>query len=656
MLLNATFVLAAAAAVASPAASPARSPAPAASYAGLGAESLSPELIASFVAPPLDAAITRPIQSMLDVRGAGSGLLSSTGGKMYFTWKVTGTYQVWRQDGPDRFPVQMTGGEDATRAIGIAPDDSFVLVSRDVGGQENPGLYLMRPEGGALVEVQHTPKVQTTLAFISDDSRSVYFLANDIEPDSYALYRWNVATKKREPVFTEKGLWEVADHVGTRLLLVKNLGNTHQEVFTYDLATKKLAPVIGQNEEMEYAALFGGKPGSILVRTNKLGDFRRLYEVGAGGLVPVSPEMRHDVEGASIDDAHERIYYDVNADGYTTLAAMDAKTYAPLALPKLPAAENTTVASISRNGRWVQLSVDGSTLLPTTAVWDRKTSKLVRWREPAAPEIDVSHFAKVALESYPARDGTPIPMFVRRPAGCETASTPCPVIVEFHGGPEGQATAGFSAYAQMFVDAGFILVEPNVRGSDGYGKKWLDADNGPKRMQILTDIEDCSKFIRAKWMKNGIVPKIGVTGGSYGGYSTLMAMTFFAGAYDAGVEQVGISNLITFLNNTAPYRRILRTSEYGDPEKDHDALVQLSPTTYADRVSAPMLLIQGVNDPRVPVGEAVQFYRALERRGVDRGLILFPDEGHGATKRANQVLAMGHSLAFFRKHLAPAPN
>ncbi|HVO32228.1 MAG TPA: prolyl oligopeptidase family serine peptidase, partial [bacterium] len=156
---------------------------------------------------------------------------------------------------------------------------------------------------------------------------------------------------------------------------------------------------------------------------------------------------------------------------------------------------------------------------------------------------------------------------------------------------------------------------------------------------------------REKWARNGKAPKIGVLGGSYGGYSSLMAMTRFAGAYDAGVEIVGISNLITFLENTAPYRRILRISEYGDPEKDHDALVQLSPITHVGKVKAPMLLIQGVNDPRVPVNEAVQFYRALEKRGIDRQLILFPDEGHGASKRANQVLSIGHTLAFFRTHL-----
>jgi dipeptidyl aminopeptidase/acylaminoacyl peptidase len=225
------------------------------------------------------------------------------------------------------------------------------------------------------------------------------------------------------------------------------------------------------------------------------------------------------------------------------------------------------------------------------------------------------------------------------------------VIVDFHGGPEGQSVAGFSGNSQLFVDAGFTFVQPNVRGSTGYGKAWLHADNGPKRLAVITDIEDAAKFIRASWGKGGKPPKIGIMGGSYGGYSSLMGMTYFAGAYDAGVQTVGISNLATFLVNTAPYRRILRISEYGDPVKDKEALAQLSPITHVTKIKAPLLSIQGVNDPRVPVGEALQIYRELEARNIPGGLILFGDEGHGVSKRANQVASLGHTIAFFEKHL-----
>lgn len=616
------------------------------SYSGLGADSVSAQDVAKFAAPPLDPKVSRAIQSMLDVRGVSGGYLTTHGDRMIFGWRVTGTAQVWRQDGPMKFPVQLTGGEDNTSPVGLAPDDSFVVVSRDVGGGENPGLYLLDPQGGPLRLVQHTPKVQTALEFIADDSKSLYFSANDVDPASYAIYRFDVKTATRERVFDTPGLWHVVDHAGDRWLMIKELGSTHIEVYDYDAAKKQLTPLVGQNEAEEYDARLGA--AGVLIRTNKLGDFERLYTLVAGKLTPITPELPHDVSSFAIDHARTRIYYTVNEDGYQRLYALDAKTLKPLVLPKLAQADNARVAGLTQNGRYVQLEVNGALLPPTTIAYDWQTKKSQAWRVPTTPEVDVSKFAKVSLETYPARDGTKIPMFVRRPTNC---AAPCPVIVEFHGGPEGQSVAGFSAYAQMFVDAGFVFVEPNVRGSDGYGKAWLHADDGPKRLAVITDIEDVATYIRAAWAKDGKPPRLGVTGGSYGGYSTLMAMTYFAGAYDAGVEEVGISNLVTFLQNTAPYRRILRISEYGDPVKDKDALTQLSPITHVAKIKAPLLLIQGVNDPRVPVGEAVQIYKELERRKIPSGLILFPDEGHGPSKRGNIVIAIGHTIAFFQHHL-----
>jgi dipeptidyl aminopeptidase/acylaminoacyl peptidase len=246
-------------------------------------------------------------------------------------------------------------------------------------------------------------------------------------------------------------------------------------------------------------------------------------------------------------------------------------------------------------------------------------------------------------------------MFVRYPARCApeapAGGDPCPVVIDFHGGPEGQAQPGFSPYAQAFVDAGFIYVEPNVRGSDGYGKAWLEADNGPKRLDVITDIEDAGKDARQRFARGGQAPKVAITGGSYGGYSTLVGMTMFAGTYDAGASIVGFSSLLTFLNNTAPYRRLLRATEYGDPEKDREALLKLSPITYVDRVKAPLLLIQGLDDPRVPAGEAVQIQEALAGRGVPSQLILVEGEGHGSARRAGQAVMLGHTLRFLEEQL-----
>jgi len=643
------------AAPASAAAPPAATGAPTAqaqpsqAYAGHGSESVPPEVLAKFAPPALPPALSRRTQALFDVRSPSAGVLSPDGKNLYFTWSITGIRHVFRVDGAMRFPVQLTGGEDATWVTDVTPDGRYLVVMRDRKGEEYPGLYLQDVKGGPLLEIQHKPRVQTFPQHISDDSRSIYYRANDVKPNSYAIYRYDIGAKKSERVFDQEGIWSLND-VGAdgRLLLTREVGANMDEISEYDPKAKKLTPIIGQGEREEHHASYGAAPGEILVHTPKLGEFRRIYSWKDGKLTPVSPELKHDVESVEIDRAKKRIVYEVNEGGYTRLRAMDARTYKEIPLPALPPADHVRAGTTTHNGRFTTVAVDTGKGPPTSYVLDWDTKKLTQWHTPSTPEVDAGTFAVATLESYPARDGTKIPMFVRRPAKCEA---PCPVIVMFHGGPEGQAQPGFSPRVQLLVDAGFIVAEPNVRGSDGYGRTWLHADDGPKRLNVITDIEDAAKHIRASWGHQGKAPRVGILGGSYGGYSALIGMTMFAGAYDAGVSVVGISNLVTFLENTAPYRRILRVSEYGDPAKDREALVKLSPITYLDRVKAPLLIIQGVTDPRVPAGESIQMHKALEAKKIPSELMLFADEGHGAQRRDNQALQYGHIVRFFRQHL-----
>lgn len=646
--------------VSPPPPAPAPAPAPSATadapkpdapaYSGHGASSVPPDVVARYAPPPLSAGLRRRIQALLDVRAPSAGMPTPDGKALLFGWTITGTRQVFRIDGPQRFPTQLTGGEDPTVLVEVTPDGKHLVLSRDRQGEENPGVYLQAAGGGPLVAVKHEPGVRAIAELVSDDSKWLYFRANDRRKDAYAIYRHEIASGRQELVFEAEGLWSLAD-VGKdgRLLLAKDVGSNMSEYFEYAPATKTLTPLFGQGEREEHDAVYGAREGEILVQTPKLGDNRRLYVFKGGKLTPITPEIPHDVDSFSIDRAKKRIAYHVNEGGYTRLHAIDAKTFEPIPLPKLPAADHVTLVATTPDGRFSTLSIDTGAGLPEGHVLDWQTKKLVKWHAPSAPEIDASSFARAKLEHYPARDGTTIPMFVRRPEKC--AETPCPVIVSFHGGPEAQAKPGFNVRPQLFVDAGFVFVEPNVRGSDGYGRQWLHADDGAKRLDIITDIEDCAKYIKTAWAEGGKAPKVGVMGGSYGGYSALIAMTMFAGAYDAGASVVGIGNLVTFLENTAPYRRILRISEYGDPVKDRDVLLRLSPVTYVDRVCAPLLVIQGVTDPRVPVGEALLIHRALDAKGVPSQLVLFADEGHGAQKRDNQVLQFGHIVRFFRTHL-----
>jgi dipeptidyl aminopeptidase/acylaminoacyl peptidase len=553
----------------------------------------------------------------------------------------------------------------------MTPDGKYLLLSRDRQGEENPGLYLQSTDGGALELIQHKTKVQTSLQYITTDSRTIYFTANDIKPDSNVIYRYDLLTKQKVQIAGGDGIWSIADvfvnpKTGDRqkFLFAKATGSQSQEYYEYDVKTRQTTPLIGQDEKQEYDIEYGVNDDEYLVLTPKFSEFRRLYLYKNKQFTAITPELKADVANFKIDEQRQRILYSINDGGYTRLKAIAAKSLEAISLPQFANADHIYTGSTTRNGRFTTIGVDTAKAARLSYVYDWQEQKLTQWVLPSNPEIDTSKFAAAQLGKYTTRDGTSIPMFVYSPPKClnqlqnplkdspqNSLAKPCPVVVRFHGGPEAQSVPGFNRYAQLFVNAGFVFVEPNVRGSDGYGKTWLEADNGRDRLKVITDIEDAAIYIRKNWQINGVTPKIGIVGGSYGGYSALMGMSKFAGSYDAGVSIVGISNLITFLNNTAPYRRILRISEYGDPVKDREALIELSPVTYSDRIKAPLLIIQGANDPRVPVGESLQIQKILEEKKIPSQLVIFPDEGHGSSKRSNQVLEIGYTIDFFKKYL-----
>lgn len=630
------------------------------SYSGIGTESVDPKTLATYAAPALPQDLTRQLQMYLDLTAPGMGVLHPTKPEIYFSWRVTGVTQVWKMQ-KGKFPIQMTGGEDATSLNVVTPDGRYLVVSRDVGGEENPGLYLQSVNGGALRMIQHKKKVQTDFEFVTDNGKYIYYRANDIDPESYAIYRYEVSSGKIELVFDQKGTWSVADHKNDgRLLLSKAITNVASEFYEWSPKTKSLTPILGQNEIVDYDVSYSPVEGEFVVRTNKFGDFHRLYRLRGGKWLELSDKnLRWDIAGFNLSRDRKYLTYQINENGFTKLVLMKTSTsssWSPVSLPKL----NSNIGEVAHvyTGAWswdsskVMLGFETSKSPRISYSLDLRTMKLDQWVLPSSPEVDTTAFVSSTIETYKSRDGVDIPMLVYTPKQCGAAAAkPCPVIIHFHGGPEAQSQPGFDLWAQLFVSRGFIWAEPNVRGSDGYGKTWLAADDKEKRWNVITDIQDAGLDAKKRWARNGIAPKVGVYGGSYGGYSTLFAMTYFSGTYEAGVSNVGMSNLLTFIQNTAAYRRHLRTPEYGDPASQEEIMKKLSPITYLDKVSAPVMIIQGANDPRVPVGEAIQMYKAMQKKGLQSELIIFADEGHGASKRSNRVLERGHTLQFFEKHL-----
>ena len=259
-------------------------------------------------------------------------------------------------------------------------------------------------------------------------------------------------------------------------------------------------------------------------------------------------------------------------------------------------------------------------------------------------------FVEPTLHRFRSFDGEEIPVFLFMPKVVTDA--PVPVIVNIHGGPEAQFRPTFNPVTQYLLHAGYAVVAPNVRGSSGYGKRFLHLDDGRKRLDSVRDLEALHAWLRTN-------PQIDHTraalmGGSYGGYMVLAGLAFQPDLWAAGVDIVGISSLVTFLENTASWRRKFREREYGSLVHDRDFLLEASPITHVDRMRAPLLIIHGTNDPRVPLGEAEQIHRVLRATGVESKLLVYPDEGHGLAKLKNRLDAYPKVVAFLDRVLARA--
>jgi len=354
-----------------------------------------------------------------------------------------------------------------------------------------------------------------------------------------------------------------------------------------------------------------------------------------------------------------------NDDGFSRLALHDAATGAHLRDLSLPADGCLgwlAPPAWTPDSATVAVSFSGSDLPGDVLLLDASgpaATAAARTLTRSASGLGGERTAQPEAHRIPAPDGSEIPCLVYRPApddgGEIGGSSPRltavagSAVLTVHGGPEAQARPMFSAYVQTLAAAGHTVLVPNVRGSTGYGKRWYSADDGHRRLDSVADLA----AIHAYLPKLGLDPdRAALWGGSYGGYMVLAGLAFQPDLWAAGVDIVGIASLVTFLENTSPYRRAYREREYGTLARDREFLASVSPLTRIDDVVAPLFIIHGANDPRVPLSEAEQIHAAMTSRGRDCELRVYSDEGHGLAKRANRLDAVPAALAFLARHLA----
>jgi dipeptidyl aminopeptidase/acylaminoacyl peptidase len=304
--------------------------------------------------------------------------------------------------------------------------------------------------------------------------------------------------------------------------------------------------------------------------------------------------------------------------------------------------------TFSHDGKRLAMVLSGSTAPPDVWVLDLKSADY--WQVTHSPHagVNFADLVKPELVTFSAQDGVQLSGWLYRP---KNQKGPGAYVTSYHGGPEGQERPSFRSDYQALLLQGIGVFAPNVRGSSGFGKKFVNLDNGALRVNGVKDIKSCVDYL----VKNNIAdPKrIGITGGSYGGYMTMAGLTEYPDLFAAGADLFGIVNFKTFFEHTEPWMAAISTVEYGDPKTQGDMLDKLSPIFKLDKITAPTMVLHGANDTNVPVIEAEQIVNSLKQRGIPVEYVLFPDEGHGWRKVNNRIRSTVEMTQFFTKYLTP---
>ncbi len=391
----------------------------------------------------------------------------------------------------------------------------------------------------------------------------------------------------------------------------------------------------------------------MIVITDHGSDVRRLVEVdlASGRRTPLTPTLQWDVEEFDLSPDGRLLAYAVNEDGYSRIRILERSTGRELARPELPGGVLTGL-DFSPDGRKLAISLSTATSAGDVWSWDVAGAKLTRWTSSELGPLDPRTLAEPRLIRFKSFDGLSVPAFVYRPAGVP-ANARTPVVIDIHGGPESQTRPRWNPIAQqMASELGATVILPNVRGSDGYGTRYLNLDNGPRREDSVRDIGALLDWIGRQ--PNMDSSKVAVYGQSYGGYMSLASMTHYSDRLVGGVERYGISDFITFLTNTEAYRRNNRRAEYGDEQDPAMRAVfqRINPLANVGKIRKPMLVMQGANDPRVPQSESDQVVERIRSNGVEVWYVLFSDEGHGFQKKHNNDLRREVETVFLRRLFA----
>ncbi len=598
---------------------------------------------------------------------------SPDGEKILLTSDESGVFNVYD------IPVQggamrpLTHSDtDATISLGYFPNDRRFLFTHDQGGNERNHVYV-RETTGQIIDLTPGKELKASFAGWTADNRSFFIVTNARNPEAFDLYRYDVervapitpasAPKgtefiegyRRQLAYENPGGLDISDISpdGRWIALGKVRNNADSDIYLLNIASGAdpvhVTPHEGNISHGSQAFSPDGK--RFFYSSDEDSEFTRIwsYDLESRGRELVY-EDDWDVQFYRFSRDGRYLMIGVNEDASTDVRLFDAKSGKKLRLPEVPAGDITGM-NFQDNGSKVAFYVNGDASPSNLYVMDLESRELDKLSSTLSPEIDPQYLVSSTVVRYASFDGEKIPALLYRPLQASKKNKVA-ALVWVHGGPGGQSRTGYRATIQHLVNHGYAVLAVNNRGSSGYGKRFNHLDD---RDHGGGDLQDCihgrTYLESLKWVDG---ERIGIIGGSYGGYMVCAALAFQPDAFELGIDIFGVTNWIRTLENIpawwADFREALY-AELGDPKEDRERLMARSPLIHADKIRRPLLVVQGANDPRVLQPESDEMVSAVRSNGVPVEYVLFPDEGHGFRKKENRIAASEAYLAFLKEHL-----
>jgi dipeptidyl aminopeptidase/acylaminoacyl peptidase len=563
------------------------------------------------------------------------------------------------------YSVATTGGKpealtksttDTTFGVAYFPDDDRILYTRDAGGDENNHLFVREKDGS---EKDLTPGAKLKASFFGwrKDGAAFYVTTNERDPKFFDLYKFDAKTYTRTMLFkNDEGLTPATISDDEKWIAFNKPNTTNDSnIYLHDVAKKETKLITPHQGNMSFdAETFDPQSKKLFFASDEGGEFKRIrtFDLATGTM--------RDHEKANWDIAYTYFSRDgryrvtgVNEDGSTVIRVVEVGkdgSEKPVTLPKLPSGEIRGV-TFSKNSARMAFYVNGDRSPSNLFVYDFVSKSVKQLTETLSKEISSNDLVEAEVVRFKSFDGMVIPSIYYKPHGASPTNK-VPAIVYVHGGPGGQTTRGYNAQIQLLVNAGYAVLGINNRGSSGYGKTFFAADDRKHGREPLWDCIEAKNYLASL----GYIDheRIGIMGGSYGGYMTAAALAFRPEAFKVGVNIFGVTNWLRTLESIPPYWESFRKALYdevGDPVKDKEFLVATSPLFHAKEIRKPMMVIQGANDPRVIKAESDDIVDAVKKNNVPVEYVVFADEGHGFSKKKNQLEAYKKIVEFLDKYL-----